>query len=62
MTGVATTTYASGVASQIEQLTYGYDDNGDRVSALDQVDTNADGTWDTQTITEYLNDSNNETG
>jgi YD repeat-containing protein len=47
MTGVTITTYTNGAASQIEQLTYGYDDNGMRVSALDQVDTDADGTWDT---------------
>lgn len=62
MTGVTITTYTNGSASQIEQLTYGYDDNGNRVFALDQVDANANGTWDTQTLTEYLNDSNNFTG
>jgi RHS repeat-associated protein len=54
--------YTDGVASQIEQLSYGYDTSGNRVSALDRVDTNADGTWDTQTLTEYLNDSNTFTG
>jgi hypothetical protein len=62
MSGVTVATYTNGAASQIEQLTYEYDDNGNRVSALDQVDTNADGTWDTQTLTEYLNDDNNLTG
>ena len=59
MLGVTITTYTSGAASQIEQLTYGYDESGTRVSALDQVDANASGTWTTQTLTEYLNDDNN---
>ncbi len=62
MTGVTITTYTNGATSEIEQLTYGYDDNGNRISALDQIDTNADGTWDSQMLTEYLNDDNNLTG
>ena len=62
MSGATITTYTNGAASQTEQLTYGYDDGGNRVSVLDQVSNNANGTWDTQTLTEYLNDSNNFTG
>ena len=42
-------------------LTYGYDANGNRVSVLDQVGPAA-GSWTSQTLTEYLNDSNNATG
>ena len=47
--------------SQVEQLTYGDDTAGNRVSALDQVVTTA-GSRTSQTLTEYLNDSNNQTG
>ena len=41
-------------------MTYGYDTNGNRVSALDQIGAAA-GSWTSQTLTEYLNDSNNQT-
>ncbi len=60
--GVTITSYTSGTASRVEQLTYGYDDSGIRVSALDQVSNAANGIWNAQTLTEYLNDPNNFTG
>ena len=55
------TTYANGSISQVEQLTYGYDTNGNRVSALDQIGPTA-GSGTSKILTEYLNDSNNATG
>jgi RHS repeat-associated protein len=61
MSGATVTTYTNGAVSQVEQLTYGYDTNGNRVSALDQIGPAA-GSWTSQTLTEYLNDSNNQTG
>ena len=61
MSGATVTTYTGGQVSQVEQLTYGYDTNGNRVSALDQIGPTA-GSWTSQTLTEYLNDSNNATG
>jgi RHS repeat-associated protein len=59
--GVTITNYTNGTASRVEQLTYGYDDSGIRVSALDQLSNTANGTWNAQTLTEYLNDPNNLT-
>jgi RHS repeat-associated protein len=53
---------SSGALLNREMLTYGYDANGIRVSALDQIDGNGDGTWDQQALTEYLNDPENFTG
>ncbi len=53
---------AANVLQSREQITYGYDTNGVRVSAMDQIDSNGDGTWDQQTLTEYLNDPQNFTG
>jgi RHS repeat-associated protein len=61
MSGVTITTYTNGATSQIEQLTYGYDDSGTRVSALDQIGATPGGPWTSQTLTEYLNDDNNFT-
>ncbi len=61
MSGATVTTYTGGQVSQVEQLTYGYDTNGNRISALDQIGTTA-GSWTSQTLIEYLNDSNNATG
>ncbi|TWT32082.1 RHS repeat domain-containing protein [Blastopirellula retiformator] len=56
------TTYTSGTASRIEKTTYDYDATGIRVSAKHQVDTDANGTWDETTDTEYLVDHQNPTG
>jgi RHS repeat-associated protein len=53
---------SSGTLLSRELLTYGYDATGIRVSALDEIDSNGDGTWDQQTLTEYLNDLQNFTG
>ncbi len=62
MSVVTITKYTDGVASSIERTTYGYGSDGIRVSALHEVDSDADGTYDTATLTEYLNDPNNHTG
>ena len=59
---VTITKYTEGVASSIERTTYGYGSDGIRVSALQEIDSNADGVYDTATLTEYLNDPNNHTG
>jgi RHS repeat-associated protein len=56
------TTYTSGTASRVELSTYKYDASGIRVSALLETDSTADGTYETRTKTEYLNDPQNETG
>ena len=39
-----------------------YDAYGIRISAVVEVDTNADGSYDTRTETEFLNDPHNQTG
>ncbi|MBI1249378.1 tandem-95 repeat protein [bacterium] len=56
------TTFTAGTASRIEQTTYDYDADGIRISALSQIDTDAKGTWDETTKTEYLVDHHNFTG
>jgi RHS repeat-associated protein len=62
MASAKVTAYTSGTPSRVERITYGYDSNGIRVSALLEVDTDADGTYDTAIKTEYLNDPQNPTG
>ena len=62
MSVVTITKYTDGIASSIERTTYGYGSNGIRVSALHEIDSDADGTYETATLTEYLNDPNNHTG
>jgi len=57
-----TTLDGSGTATRIEKTTYDYDSKGNRVSALHEVDTDADGSVDETTKTEYLNDPYNFTG
>ena len=57
-----TTLDGTGTATRIEKTTYDYDVTGIRVSALHEVDTDADGTVDETTKTEYLNDPSNFTG
>jgi len=56
------TTYEEGDPVRIERTTYDYDASGIRVSALHEVDSDADDDWDTRTLTEYLNDPRNHTG
>ncbi|MEQ8637592.1 RHS repeat-associated core domain-containing protein [Gimesia maris] len=52
----------TGAATSIKKTTYDYDARGIRVSALHEVDTDADGTVNESTKTEYLNDPSNFTG
>ena len=62
MSVVKITKYTDGIANSIERTTYNYGFDGIRVSALHEIDNNADGFYDTATLTEYLNDPNNHTG
>ncbi len=60
---VATTqTYSGGAVTRVDKTTYDYNANGIRVSALQEIDSNNDGTFETRTRTEFLNDANNQTG
>jgi RHS repeat-associated protein len=45
-----------------ERTTYDYDENGIRISALHEVDSDGDGTFESSKLTEYLNDPLNITG
>jgi len=56
------TTYTNGTASRIERTTYEYDTSGIRVSAVLDVDADAQNGFETSTKTEYLNDPENPTG
>jgi RHS repeat-associated protein len=58
---VTVESYQGGVLSRRERATFGYDDNGARVDALYEVDANGDGTFETRTNTEFLNDPANPT-
>ena len=62
MSVVTITTYTSGSPSRVEKLTYTYDSDGILTGTLDQIDANADGTFETATKTEFLNDPDNPTG
>jgi RHS repeat-associated protein len=53
---------ATGTWTRRERTNYDYDATGMRVSALHEVDANGDGTFETRTKTEYLNDPDNATG
>jgi RHS repeat-associated protein len=57
-----TTFNEDGTVARNERTTYGYDESGIRISALHEVDSDGDGTLDTATLTEYLNDPLNITG
>ncbi len=57
-----TTLDGTGASTRVAKTTYDYNVMGIRVSALHEVDTDADGTVDETTKTEYLNDPNNFTG
>ena len=61
-TATITTKDTLGVAIRIERATYDYDSKGIRISALQEIDTNADSIWDQRTQTEFLVDHNNHTG
>ncbi len=60
--GTVETRDSSGNLLRREQTTYDYDHSGIRVSALHEVDSNGDGSWDQRIKTEYLNDPHNHTG
>lgn len=53
---------ANGDVTQRERTTYDYNAMGIRISALHEVDGEGDGTYETATKTEYLNDPQNHTG
>ncbi len=57
-----TTLDGTGAATRIEKTTYDYNATGIRVSALHEIDTDANGTFDETTKTEYLNDPKNFAG
>ena len=57
-----TTTYSGGVPSEVSRSTYDYDAMGMRISALREIDTNADGTFESKTKVEFLVDHANPTG
>lgn len=54
--------YTSGSPSRIERTTFDYNAAGIRVSALQEIDADANGTYELATRTEYLNDPANPTG
>jgi RHS repeat-associated protein len=56
------TTYTDGTPSRIERTTYEYDASGIRVSAVHEVDADAQNGFEMSTKTEYLNDPRNPTG
>ncbi len=59
---VTITTYTSGQASSIVTQEFTYDTDGIKVTQTETVDSDADGTVDSTTSTEYLNDKQNHTG
>lgn len=61
-TATVTSYNDAGTASSITRSTYDYDDTGIRVSAVNEVDSTADGTFETRTKIEYLVDHHNHTG
>ncbi len=52
----------AGTASSITRSTYDYGHTGIRVSAVNEIDSTADGTFETRTKIEYLVDHQNHTG
>ena len=52
----------SGAASSITRSSYDYDHTGIRISALNELDNDADGSFETRTQLEYLVDHHNHTG
>ncbi|OYV85781.1 MAG: hypothetical protein B7Z73_12895 [Planctomycetia bacterium 21-64-5] len=53
---------SSGALASDQQVTYGYDASGARVSALVQTDTQLNGTYDQSVLTQFLDDPLNDTG
>ncbi|MDR2756701.1 MAG: hypothetical protein LBC20_13430, partial [Planctomycetaceae bacterium] len=51
-----------GTKTRIERISYEYGENGIRTSALHEIDADADGNFETQKETIYLNDPLNITG
>jgi RHS repeat-associated protein len=51
-----------GTKTRIERTSYDYNTDGIRVSALHEIDSDADGNFETSKLTEYLNDPLNITG
>jgi RHS repeat-associated protein/uncharacterized repeat protein (TIGR01451 family) len=62
MSQVVDTDYTGGSPSRVERVTFGYAPFGDRVSILDEVDADGDGTFETRTQTNDLVDTYNPTG
>ncbi len=63
MAQVDTDTFdGSGALTQHEAVAYEYGPDGIRITALHEVDSDADGTFDTRELTEYLIDTSNHTG
>jgi RHS repeat-associated protein len=63
MSIVTITTFAEdGTETRIEHTSYDYNADGIRVSALHEIDADADGNFETSKLTEYLNDPLNITG
>jgi len=62
MAEVITETFTDNVVTRRERVTYEYDSKGIRISALHEVDSEADGAYETRTCTEYLVDHHNFTG
>jgi hypothetical protein len=60
---VIITTFAEdGTKTRIERTSYDYNTDGIRVSSLHEINTDADGNFETSKLTEYLNDPLNITG
>ncbi|MCA9012520.1 MAG: DNA/RNA non-specific endonuclease [Planctomycetaceae bacterium] len=64
MSDVTSTTFnpTTGTATRIDTIGYRYGTDGIRISARQEIDTNADGNIDSVENTEYLIDANNHTG
>jgi RHS repeat-associated protein len=56
------TNFSNGIPSSVERMSFAYDPDGIRISSLDEVDADADGVFETRTMTEYLIDRRNDTG
>ncbi|MCL4854059.1 MAG: hypothetical protein KJZ78_22095 [Bryobacteraceae bacterium] len=62
MSQVLVEEFTGGVASSRTRLSYGYDPQGIRITALEETDAAADGTYETRRETRYLIDHDNATG
>ena len=59
---VTTTTYTNGTPASVERTTNTYGADGILASELDETDANDDGTFETRSQVDYLNDAANMTG